>query len=174
MAGLLALLGGLAFFGVHLGGNGASFGATAFTSGQVQVTPMLFVNGFSAGANQQFLVDGNGLTTIGANGSALTNEVFGSCTIFAYATTIAATSTGDVDCQAGASALTAIAGIKMGDAVFASLSTSTPTTVGGLVLESVSASTTSGYIHMKILNLTGTTFTWTAAASSSVKFLSIR
>ena len=59
VAGLLALLGGLSFFGFHLGGGSASFGA-APTSGQVQVTPMLFVNGFSAGSSQQLYADGSG------------------------------------------------------------------------------------------------------------------
>lgn len=71
VAGLLALLGGLSFFGFHLGGGSAAFGSSAFSSGQVQTNPMLFVNGFSAGSSQQFYVDGNGNI---ANGLTLTTS----------------------------------------------------------------------------------------------------
>lgn len=98
----------------------------------------------------------------------------GTCTIFAYSATIVASTTADVECQAGAATLTALTGVTLGDRVFMTLSTSTPTTSNGLVIESASASTTAGYIHMKISNLTGANFTWTPAASSSVSYLDIR
>ncbi len=94
----------------------------------------------------------------------------GQCYIQPYATTIAATSTDRVDCQAtaavggivpAAGVDVALTGVTFGDNVVANLSTTTTgSTVGGLVLEGVSASTTAGYIQLSVLNLTGTTFTW--------------
>lgn len=107
---------------------------------------------------------------VGSSGSTVTSTKIGNCTIFAYATTIAASSTANVDCQGGAAALTAISGIQAGDFVFVQMPTTTPTTFEGLQLRGASASTTSGYIHLKLYNGTGTTYTWTAAASSSIQY----
>ena len=108
---------------------------------------------------------------VGASGSQITGIKFGTCTITAYATTIAATTTATVDCSAGSSAPSAISGILVTDeVVWARLASSTATTNLGLIVQDVSASTTAGYLTLKIFNGTGTTFTWSSAASSSVRY----
>ncbi len=82
-----------------------SYGATAFTSGQVQNSPFIFSSGLSAGSAQQLIIDGSGnLTTIGTltvgSGSGVTQQfVTGSCvntastTLFAVLNPFNATST---------------------------------------------------------------------------------
>ena len=107
----------------------------------------------------------------------------GTCYIQAYATTIAASTTALVDCQATAAVGgittandTALTGVTFGDNVIANLSTTTAQsgTTGnlGLVVTGVSASTTSGYITLKIANMNGTTFTWplTGAATGTASY----
>lgn len=105
---------------------------------------------------------------VGQTGTQITRINTGICYIKAYAATIAASSTAAVDCQAtavvdpsGASALT---GVTMGDNVLVQLSTTTAqlSTAGnlGLTITGASASTTSGYIVLRIANMLGTTFTW--------------
>lgn len=127
------------------------------------------------------VIDGSGNVaptstfTLGTNGTALTELKSGTCTIFAYATTIAASSSAQVDCQANTTGgLTAISGIQSGDRVFASLASTTVAASNGLAITWVAASTTPGYITLKISNLTGTTFTWASTASSSVPYLVVR
>jgi hypothetical protein len=55
---ILAILGAIGF--VRTFGSSASFGSTTFQAGQVQETPFLFLNGFSAGSTQQLGVDASG------------------------------------------------------------------------------------------------------------------
>lgn len=99
----------------------------------------------------------------------------GSCVIFPYATTIAATSTAVVDCQANAvGALAPLPGVLLNDHVQITLASTTSSLAGGLVLNGASASTTPGYITLRVLNLTGTTFTWNAAATTSISYISTR
>lgn len=122
--------------------------------------------------------------TLGSSGTALTRINSGTCYILAYATTIAATSTALVDCQATALIYNvnnlraaALTGVTFGDPTVASLSTTTATTAGttfgGLVLEAAMASTTAGYIQLQISNLTGATFTWpvTGAATGTATYI---
>lgn len=117
--------------------------------------------------------DVSGTSTFGANGTAVNRINFGSCTIYAYATTIAASTTATVDCQAGASALTALTGVSSGDVVAVTATTSISSTYEGIKIESANASTTNGYITMTLFNGTGTTFTWTGTASSTIKYIVI-
>lgn len=118
-----------------------------------------------------------GALTVGSSGSSLARINRGVCNIHAGANTIAATSTIQLDCQAGTGVLTALSNIPAwtaGDTVFVQQSTSTPTAISGLNLLGASASTTAGYITVRLANTTGTTYTWTAAASSSWQYLFIR
>lgn len=108
------------------------------------------------------------------SGTALQGMFQGNCIILAAATTIAATSTAQVDCQAGASSPSALSGVQAGDNVFTHATSSWPTTSQGLQIVSSQASTTNGYITMKIFNGTGTTFTWTNTASTSIQYWAIR
>lgn len=127
-------------------------------------TGNLYVSGQVTGGNLQ----------VGSVGSVISGIQSGTCTIFAYSTTIAASSTAQVDCQAGASSLSAISGITSGDRIFASLASTTSAIFEGIDIQWVAASTTPGYITMKLYNGTGGTFTWSSTASSSIPYLVVR
>ncbi len=117
---------------------------------------------------------------IGEAGTTLTRVNGGICYIKAYATTIAASSTATVDCQAkaavGSSTTpgTALKGVKYNDPVIVNLSTTTAgTTFAGLILAGASASSTQGYITLRLSNLTGGTFTWptTGIATGTASYI---
>ncbi len=96
----------------------------------------------------------------------------GICYIRPYATTIVATSTASVDCQGtlawGASGMSALAGVTKDDNIVAVLSTTTAGTIStGLSIIGASASTTSGYIVLRVSNLTGNTYTWSTIAGTA-------
>src|ERR1700683_234337 len=79
---VLGLLGSLAFFGVHLGGNSSSQTAGGFFSGDTVTNPQWFTNGFSAGSVQQFFVDAAGRLFRGGNTRATaleSTEAIGNC-----------------------------------------------------------------------------------------------
>lgn len=110
--------------------------------------------------------------TWGTNGTSITAIKTGSCTIWANATTIAASTTKQVECQSAtngtlASGLTGVTADSICSLIMAS---STNAVSNGLSVEGVSASSTAGSIVGQISNLTGGTFTWDAAASSSPKW----
>lgn len=115
----------------------------------------------------------NGFKYSTCSGTAVNGLNTGTCFLAPSATTIAATTTVSVDCQAtagfAAAGTSALTGVTSGDAVQFMLSTTTAgaTGPGGLVATSASASTTAGYITVRILNLTGTTFTWPTIGSAS-------
>jgi len=83
---ILALLGAVAFFR----GSSSSFGA--FQQGEVQNNPFIFLNGFSAGSSQQFLVDASGLLTVGktltqtTTNTATSTAIFGCVQLYATST----------------------------------------------------------------------------------------
>lgn len=113
-----------------------------------------------------------GTSAFGSSGTAVAKINTGTCYIKAYATTIAATSTATVDCQATAavdvSGISSLSGITAGDVVSVNLATSTAgTTSGGLALIGASASSTSGYITLRLSNLTGTTYTWPTTGTAT-------
>lgn len=127
------------------------------------------------GGSQLSIGSGCSDSNTSCTGTAINQMNDGTCYIKAYATTIAATTSVGVDCQATAavSASTGsigspLAGVQLGDFVQATLSTTTAgTSYGGLSLLGASASTTAGYIVLRIENLTGTTFTWSTSASAT-------
>jgi hypothetical protein len=88
------------------------------------------------------------------------------CTVIANANTIAASSTKDVDC--------AVTGLRAGDTVNVIATTSMSTTFLGVKILASRASTTNDYATFTLSNETGTTFTWTGAASTSLKAFGIR
>lgn len=103
--------------------------------------------------NDGFIVN-SGTATFGSSGSALTQIIKGTCNLVGG--TIAATSSAAADC--------AVTGVQSGDLVFATLATST----AGGVITGARASSTSGYITVRLLNLAGgakdTTFFGTSTA----------
>jgi len=115
-----------------------------------------------------------GTLSVGSTGSTVSNVVTGKCTIHSTATTITASSTSETSCQAATNGtLSALTGVIDGDHCFLGAPTTTPTTFLGLEFYG-SASSTSGYIHTIVKNLTGDTFTWTSTASSSIPYTCFR
>ena len=112
-------------------------------------------------------------TRMGSSGTDIERFNSGFCNIRSSSNTITASSTATVDCAGGSLGNTALTGVTAGDKVFLMFATTTSTTFGGLKISGVSASSTSGYITAKIYNGTGTTFTWSAAASTSLQYIVI-
>ena len=118
---------------------------------------------------------------IGPSPATQINELnAGTCYIWTYATTIAASSTALVDCQAraGVSAAgggSALTGVASGDFVNVTLATTTAgSTFMGLNVIGATASNTAGYIQLRLVNLTGDTYTWptTGTASGTASYIS--
>lgn len=129
--GLLAVLGGLSFLGLHLGASSHAVGSTG--------------NASETYYNSQWLVGG---LQVGPTGTLNVNTQFGTCNLIGGAAGISATSTKNFDC--------AVTGIQRGDVVMGDLGTNAPFTPGaGFVISAAVASTTSGFITFTILNLTG-------------------
>lgn len=94
-------------------------------------------------------LDATALKIGGTNGSRVGPVIATTCTLLAN-NTIAATSTGPVDC--------AVTGVVAGDVVFASLATTTATgafNTANYIVASAMASTTSGFVTLRIYNGTG-------------------
>lgn len=113
-----------------------------------------------------------GSVTQGTSGTALAGIVTGGCTIWAGANTITATSTQQVECQSATNGTLAsgLTGITSDSICHLTMASSTNTTLASIVVGGASASSTNGSIVARIINLTGTTFTWSAAASSTSKW----
>lgn len=109
---------------------------------------------------------------VGPNGSIIGGVYASACNLLPAATTIAATTTLAVDCQASAVGLPQLplTGVQAGDAVQIQQSTTTPTLFEGLQIRGASASSTPGYITVLVYNGTGNTYTWTSAATSSLVY----
>lgn len=98
----------------------------------------------------------------------------GTCYFAPPASTITASTSISIDCQGTAmfstTAQSALTGVTTNDNVILTLSTTTAGTSNnslGLVVEGASASSTAGYITVRLGNLTGTTFTWPTTGSAS-------
>lgn len=141
--------------------GGAKFGDTNY--GDLRVSRLTVGTTCGDGFSSQCF----GTTVQGLN--------IGKCVIFPYATTIAASSTAVVDCQAGAvGTLAPLTGVTANDNVQITLASTTSSVSNGLVLTGASASTTNGYITLRVSNLTGATYTWAAAATTSISYISSR
>ena len=130
-----------------------------------------FIQGLFGGTNRQLDISNDGELTVGTNGTQFAGVKTGSCTIWTSSQTIAATSTQQIECQGATDGtISAITGITTDSVCSLAMASSTNTTVGSIALGGASASSTAGTIVGRLINLTGTTFTWTAAASSSDKW----
>lgn len=133
--------------------------------------------GFGVGTEHSFnrIFNSTGQLVLGQSTSPITQILPGTCNIINYSSTIAASTTQQVDCDAGTTgAPVAISGIQSGDKIFIDLASTTPTTYGGLDLVKVAASTTAGTITLWIFNQTGAAFTWANSSTSSLPFIDIR
>lgn len=180
-------------------GNGGQLGAAGNLLAENYIPYVLYNGGYNSA--KDFSISGSSafsgastfsgavaLTstfTLGSAGSSQTQQNRGLCYIYPYTATIFASSTVQVDCQATAAAgtagaIAALPGVQANDYVQATLSTTTQGTIatgtGGLVLAGASASTTAGYITLRITNLTGAAFTWptTGAATGTAYYWSSR
>jgi hypothetical protein len=152
-----------------------------FAAGTFGASPAANLTRITNPAEFQNDVDfSHGDVAIGSAGTNIDRLNTGTCYIKAYATTIAATSSAVVDCQAtaavSASGIGALAGVTFGDAVAAQLSTTTALgapigvatpRMGGLVIRGASASSTAGVITLLIGNETGDTYTWPLTGSAT-------
>ena len=105
-------------------------------------------------------------------GTSLEGIVTGACTIWTPATTIAASTTQQAVCQSATdgSLTSGLTGVTADSVCSVRMASSTNTTSNGLVVGGTSASSTAGSIVVQVSNLTGTTYTWTATASSSAQW----
>lgn len=147
-------------------------------TGQVHYSLESFLQGLLVGPRSQFYLSNTGAlttsatVTVGSSGTALNRLNTGTCYLAPYATTITASTSASVDCQAtagwSASGTSALTGVTSGDFVQVRLSTTTAkATVNGLYVIGASASTTAGHIELLVSNLTGTTFTWPLVGSAT-------
>ena len=136
----------------------------------VGATGTRFPNGLST--NTTSPESGEVLTTtlqVGSSGTDINGIKVGSCTVWAGANTIAASSTVQAVCQSATDGTltSGLTGVTADSICNVNVASSTNTTILGLTVGGVSASSTAGNIVFQLGNQTGTTFTWTAAASSS-------
>lgn len=112
--------------------------------------------------------------TLGSSGTALSRVNQGSCVILAYSNTISASSTVRVDCGSTGQVGGTLTAITSGDNVFVHSTTTLSSVYGGVRIVSSDASSTAGYVTLNLFNETGTTFTWSGAASTTIKYWVIR
>lgn len=137
---------------------------------------------YNGGYYSALPISTTGGVVIGSSGTTLNNVSAGACYIAPYATTIGASSTVAVDCQAtlawNANGTSALTGVQKGDNVQFELSTTTANqTYGGLDVLGASASTTAGHIQVILFNQTGATYTWPTTlgtASGTATYISNR
>lgn len=99
---------------------------------------------------------------IGTNGSRVGPIIVGTCPIIMANYSIAASTTVAADC--------AVTGVVTGDVVFAGFATSSAN-FGGWFIAQSSASSTSGFITLRITNTTGATAIIPASVASTTKYL---
>ena len=120
---------------------------------------------------------------VGQNGNKISNLKTGFCYLAPTVPTIAASTTATVACQAtlgwnasGTYGITRLLGIVSGDPVIANLTSTTAGSLfGGIDIVGASASTTAGYIELKVANNTGATYTYpvsSGVASGTAAYIS--
>lgn len=113
----------------------------------------------------------NGFKYSGCTGTKVSAITFGACTIWAPANTITASTTQQIVCQNNTDGtIGALSGLTASSNCTFTMASSTNTNVLSIALEGTSASSTAGTIVGRLANFTGTTFTWSAAASSSAQW----
>lgn len=171
IAGVIAIL--LLVAGV------AMFSGDRSLSGATEFVKKSFTEGFYAGSSRQTELSRTGALRVGTSGTSVSRVNAGECYLAPGSATIAATSTALIDCQATAAwdadGTSALTGVTYGDSVQVTFATSTTGNTNGIVVQSASASSTAGYIQLRISNLTGTTFTWptSGTASGTASYISI-
>lgn len=123
-----------------------------------------FPSGIAVGSGAS--VDTLGTLSVGDDGTQVTEMIVGKCTLIMSSFTVTASTTAAADC--------AVTGVVSGDTVFAQFATSTTAFLGWSIGQ-VSASSTSGFITMRVANNIGVASVIPASlASSSVQYLIVR
>lgn len=124
--------------------------------------PYILYNGGYSSAKDLNITGG---VTFGSSGTTFTQFQKGTCSLIAPSFTVAASTTVSMDC--------AVTGVVSGDIVFADFATST---VGGngWAVDGSSASTTSGFITLRVTNWTGASNVIQSSIASSTDYLIIR
>lgn len=107
-------------------------------------------------------VDATAIKIGGSSGSRLGPIIAGTCSLIAGSFSVAASTTVSMDC--------AVTGVVTGDTVFADFATST-VTGNGWAIDGSSASTTSGFLTLRVTNWTGTSNIIPASVASSTDYL---
>lgn len=111
-------------------------------------------------------VDTTALRVGGTNSTRLGLLSFGTCSLIANTFTVAASSTVPMDC--------AITGVVSTDGVFAQFATSSQIGLGGWSIRGASASSTSGFITLSVVNGTGASNVIPASLASTTKYIVLR
>lgn len=155
-------LGLVAVLALSLGsGNGKTLGGSSF----FEQFPVHFGGGLYVGTTKQLSISSagsiatTGTLSVGSSGTTITQIVAGTCDLVGMDATQNASTTRSYDC--------AVAGVVNDDKVFVQLSTTTPSTNLGWRVNGASASTTSGYITISLMNLTGGNVTPSASRVGS-------
>jgi hypothetical protein len=136
----------------------------ALTLGFAGLNPSTANLGGSGGYEALQVWFGNGFK-VGPQGTAVNQLIKGTCSLIASSFTIPATTTVATDC--------AVTGVLSGDLVFSNFATSSAANGGWLVV-SASASSTSGYITLRIQNNTGLSAVIPASLASGTPYLILR
>lgn len=151
-----------------------AFGVISLFGGKSTVSSNAGSTNLTSGVSHFNALETDNGIQIGKNSPSSLGALFsGTCDILAYSNTIAASSTGSVDCSANGG-FSAIPGVLVGDTIDVGATSSIPVTFGGLDVIASYSSSTPGYITIRIFNQTGATFTWAATASTSYNFTDLR
>lgn len=144
LVGLLLVLGTLYFTKAPAPAE-TSFGSG---SGYAHQQNESFLQGLTAGRTEQLSITNAGLLRVGASGTSMTQNVFGTCNLLYMDAAQSASSTKAYDC--------AVTGVVAGDVVVAQLNRATAFSpfLGWSIVAS-KASTTSGYITVIVENRAG-------------------
>ena len=133
-----------------------------------------YPNGLAVGTNE---VAKTGTFRISNTGTSFSRINTGFCDIYIASTSIAfgGFETRTVDCGArlgtlGTPGLGTLPGVTSGDVVFLQRSTSTTAAMNGFTISGVSASSTSGFITLKLTNSSTTPTSILAAATTSLNW----
>ena len=137
--------------------SGQSFGAAGNLLAEQYIPYVLYNGGYNSAKDIKTtaLLTSTGTFTVGASGTAVSQVIKGSCALTGMDVSQTATTTSPYDC--------AVTGVVAGDIVIAQFATSSVAVNQsfsgdnntGWIIHSVVASTTSGYITVRVANWTG-------------------
>jgi len=164
---------GIAIGGVVIGLLATLFLGGASFGGVYNQVINEFHEGIKVGKSNQFVIDSAGaLTTtggltIGASGTQADSFVFGTCNIDGESVALAAFETRAFTCGGGSEGETALTNVLVGDNVQIEMPTTTPATNNSITITGVAASSTAGFIVVRITNASSSAVTLGSTATST-------